>query len=195
MRTILHVGVLIALISLFGCDQNPFRTVKPTENPVTNFLDSETGNTISTRTTGPWELGMVFSSSVNGKITKIGSRMPEPGTYRIIIWDFDSKQALRQKSISQTAADKLEMTDVEWLTLTPNKKYVISINSQGDGINKKYAVVNKTGGVEFLPFARGSILVYNTCSRNTATPAFPDGTQNVKNELYGFVDFMFEADN
>lgn len=194
MRIILQAGVSFALICVLGCTQNPFRNVKPVVTPVTTFLDTETGNAINTRTTGPWELGTVFSTSVNGKITKIGSKMPEPGVYRVIIWDFDSKQALRQKSVTQTAADKLEMTDLEWLVLTPNKKYVISINSQADGVSRKYSVVTKSGSAEFLPFSRGSVLVYNTCARNTATPAFPDGTQNIKNELYGFVDFSFVTD-
>lgn len=194
MRTILQTGVFCALICVLGCTQNPFRNVKPVVTPVTTFLDTETGNAINTRTTGPWELGTVFSASVNGKITKIGTKMPEPGVYRVIIWDFDSKQALRQKSVTQTAADKLEMTDVEWLVLIPNKKYVISINSQADGVSRKYSVVTKAGSAEFLPFSRGSVLVYNTCARSTATPAFPDGTQNIKNELYGFVDFSFVAD-
>ncbi|MCY7357904.1 MAG: hypothetical protein LH609_10645 [Rudanella sp.] len=115
-------------------------------------------------------------------------------SYRVIVWDFDTKQVLRQKTIEQTAPDKLTMNDIESLALTANKKYVISVNSQSGGTNKKYAYAYKTGGGEFMPFTKGSILIYNACYRNTATALFPDTTPNIKSELYGYPEFTFIPD-
>lgn len=192
MRTGLLFGMLLGVAILNGCATK--ETVKPTENAVTNFISAESSITSGTRTSGPWELGVVFSSSVAGKLTQVGSKMPEPGSYRIVIWDFDTKQVLRQKTVEQTTPDKLTLNDVESLALTANKKYVISINNQSGGANKKYAFAYKTGSSDFMPFTKGSILVYNACYRNTATALFPDVVSNVKYELYGYPEFTFIPD-
>ena len=192
MKTIFICGLLLGAVSLNGCGNKD--TVKPSENNLTTFVGSESTLTSSTRTSGPWELGVVFSASVAGKLTQVGSKMPEPGSYRIIVWDFDTKQLLRQKTVEQTTPDKLTLDGVESLALVANKKYVISINSQSAGANKKYAFAQKTGGADFMPFTKGSTLVYNACFRNTATPLFPDATTNVKYELYGYPEFTFIPD-
>jgi hypothetical protein len=194
MKTVWMYGLLlVGAISLNSC-QKKEEDAKPAENTLTSFMSAENAITSGVRTSGPWELGVVFSSSVAGKLTQLGSKMPEPGTYRVIIWDFDTKQVLRQKTIEQTAPDLLTLSDVESLALTSNKKYVISVNTQSSGANKKYAFASKSGTAEFMPFTKGSILVYNACYRNTATPLFPDATANVKYELYGYPEFTFIPD-
>lgn len=186
---------LICLLSFAGltaCKKSD--ATKPVENTITSFITSETALTAGTRASGPWELGLVFSASVAGKITQVGAKMPEPGTYRVIIWDFDSKQLLRQKTIEQTSPDKLTLDGIDALALTANKKYVISINSQSAGTNKKYGFVYKTNSAEFMPFTKGSILVYNACYSGVATATFPNTTPNVKYEMYGFPEFTFIPD-
>ena len=193
MKKVLIVGLMLGAASLTSCSSKK-DTVKPTENGVTTYLSTENTVTSGVRTSGPWELGVVFSSSVAGKLTQVGSKMPEPGTYRLIVWDFDSKQLLRQKNIEQTAPDKLTLDGVESLALTANKKYLISINSQSGGTNKKYTYAYKTGGGAFMPFTKGSILVYNACYANTATALFPSAVSNVTSELYGYPEFTFIPD-
>lgn len=194
MKTTRIYAFLVAgLLSLPGCSPKE-EAAKPAENTLTNFMSSESSLSASVRASGPWELGLVFSASVAGKITQLGAKMPEPGTYRLIIWDFDTKQVIRQKTVEQTAPDKLTLDAIDPLALTPNKKYVISVNSQSGGANKKYGVAYKTAGGDFMPFTKGSILVYNACYRNSATPVFPDAAVNVKYEAYGFPEFTFIAD-
>lgn len=192
MRKELFFGMLLGAACLTSCSKKD--TVKPAENALTTFLSTENTVTSGVRTSGPWELGIVFSSSTAGKLTQVGSKMPEPGTYRIIVWDFDTKQVLRQKTVEQTTPDKLTLDGIESLALTANKKYLISINSQSTGTNRKYGVAYKTGGGDVMPFTKGSILVYNACYRNTATALFPDTTPNVKSELYGYPEFTFVPD-
>lgn len=194
MKSIALCGLLMAgLLSLTSC-QKKEDAAKPAETPITSFMTSETSVTTGTRTSGPWELGIVMSASTAGKITQVGSRMPDPGNYRIIIWDNDTKQILRQKTISQTAPATLTLGDVESLSVAANKKLLISINSQADGVVKKYGYAYKTGGTEFLPFTKGNILVYNACYTSTATATFPNQTINVKYEMYGFPELTFIAD-
>ena len=192
MKQIFLYGLLLSAVSLSGCGNKD--TAKPAENSLTAFVGTESTLTSGIRSSGPWELGVVFSTSVAGRITQVGSKLPEPGSYRIIIWDFDTKQVLRQKTVEQTTPDKLTLDGVESLALVPNKKYVISLNTQSAGATKKYAYAAKTGGADFMPFTKGSILVYNSCYRSTATPVFPDATANVKFELYGYPEFTFIPD-
>ncbi|QJD79904.1 DUF4082 domain-containing protein [Spirosoma rhododendri] len=194
MKSILLVGLTVAgLLSLNSC-QKGGDTAKPAENPVTSFMTSETTITTDTRTSGPWELGIVLSASTAGKITQVGSRMVDPGNYRIIIWDNDTKQILRQKTISQTAPNTLTMGDIESLAVAANKKLMVSINNQADGVTKKYNYAHKGSSLEFMPFTKGNILVYNSAYRQTGTATFPDQTINVKYEMYGFPEITFIAD-
>ncbi len=186
-------AVLFGVASLNSCKDK--EEAKPAENAITTFLTDENGISDGTRSSGPWELGVVFSASAPGRITQLGSKMPEPGTYRVIVWDFDSKEILRQKTVEQTAPDYLTFGSIEALTLTANKKYVISINNQSAGTNKKYSYAYKTsGGGDFMPYTKGSILIHNSCYKLIATASFPDQTPGVKYELYGLPEFTFIQD-
>ena len=182
MRTIMIAAVLFGVASLNSCKDK--EEAKPAENAITTFLTDENGISVGTRSSGPWELGVVFSASAPGRITQLGSKMPEPGTYRVIVWDFDSKEILRQKTVEQTAPDYLTFGSIEALTLTANKKYVISINNQ----------YKTSGGGDFMPYTKGSILIHNSCYKLIATASFPDQTPGVKYELYGLPEFTFIQD-
>jgi hypothetical protein len=194
MKTTLFYFLFLAVgvMGLNSCSKSS-DSVKPAETPITSFL-SGTAVSAGVRTSGPWELGLIFSTSVAGKITQLGSKMPEAGSYRVILWDADTKALLRQKTVEQTASDKLALADIEPLTTEANKKYLVSINSQSGGANKKYGYVYKTGGGDFMPFVMGSVLVQNACYSGVATPTFPNSTQNVKYEFYGYPEFTFIPD-
>jgi hypothetical protein len=190
MKKLLIPFFFVGLL-LNACKKDDTVAVKPSENPVTSFLSGSSTVVSGVRTSGPWELGLVFSSSVDGKITQVGSKMPDPGSYRIIIWDNDTKAVLRQKTIEQSAPLTLTMENIEALPLTANKNYVISINSQSGGVNKKYSYAYKTAGGDFMPFSKGSILILNSCYSLVSTATFPSTTTNIKSEFYGFADFTF----
>lgn len=194
MKTIMLCGLLLAsLMSLNGCQKSE-NEVKPAETPITSFVTSETALKANTVTSGPWELGITFSPSVAGKITQVGSRMFDPGNYRVTLWDNDTKQILRQKTIAQTAPNALTMVDIEPLPVAVSKKLTLSINSQSDGVNKKVVLLYKEGQPDFMPFAKGNILFYNTSYRQTATALFPEQTIIVKSALYGLPELTFLAD-
>lgn len=183
---------LLGILGLTACKKSD--ATKPAENPITSFMTSETAIQASTRASGPWELGLVFSVSTAGKLTQLGAKMPEPGTYRVIVWDFDSKQLLRQKTVEQTSPDKLTLDGIDALALTANKKYIVSVNSQSAGTNKKYGVASKANSSEFMPFTKGSVLVYNSCYSSVATATYPNAAMNIKSEYYGFPEFTFIPD-
>ena len=184
--------VLFLFLASTSCKKTA--DANPEETPLTSLVKGDATLASGVRTSGPYELGIVFSSSVAGKITKIGSKMPEPGSYRVIIWDNDTKAVLRQKTIEQSSPDVLTMESIDALTVPINKKFLISINSQSGGTNKKYTYYYKTGGGDFLPANKGSILVLNSCYQAVATATFPSATPNVKSEFYGYPEFAFVAD-
>lgn len=191
--------LLVAFLgaSLFACSKSETESeaVKPTENNIAKYVEANAGTLESkTRSSGPWELGVVFSTAAAGKLTQVGTRMPESGSYRVIVWDFDAKTVLRQKTVEQTTPDQLTLADVDALALTPNKKYVISVNSQSGGINKKYFFAAKTGGGDWLPFTKGSVLVHSVGYTLSAAAKFPNEVKDVKYELYGYPEFTFVAE-
>jgi hypothetical protein len=194
MRNTLIVGLLLLLsASLMNCSKTT-DTAKPAENPVTSFLGSTSAVVSGTFIAGPYEIGLIFNSLVAGRLTQVGSKMPEPGTYRITVWDNDTRAVLRQKTVEQTAPDKLTLESIESLPLTANKNYVISINSQSAGTNKKYAYAYKTGGGDFMPFSKGSILILNSVYSGVSTATFPSTSGIVKSEFYGYPEFTFIPD-
>lgn len=197
MNVRILLSALIVAASLSACSKSEAETetVKPTENNIARYVEANAGTIESkTRSSGPWELGVVFSAAAAGKLTQVGTRMPEPGSYRVIVWDFDAKTVLRQKTVEQSTPDQLTLADVDVLALTPNKKYVISVNSQSGGANKKYFFAAKTGGGEIMPFTKGSVLVHSACYTKTAPAVFPNDVKDVKSELYGYPEFTFLPD-
>ncbi|WP_345027107.1 hypothetical protein [Ravibacter arvi] len=192
MKNILTMVLTGLVLSVTSCKEKD--KASPSENAISTFLTAENGITLAPRTSGPWELGVVFSVSKAGKITQLGSKMPDPGIYRVIIWDFETKQLLRQKSIEQTAPDQLVLDGVESLELAVNKRYVVSINSQSAGTNKRYLFARNATSTGFMPFTQGSVLVHSACYIGASTATFPGTVTNVQNELYGLPEFTFIPD-
>ncbi|MFO7256225.1 MAG: DUF4082 domain-containing protein [Bacteroidota bacterium] len=196
-RTWIRFVLLASLPVFLGCkddDKEITPTPKEPENPITTFLEESDDLAEGTRTSGPWELGVLFTASVPGKITQVGSKMPEPGSYRVIIWDYDTEEILRQKTVEQTAPGILKLYDIEPLLIEDNKKYIISINTRDSGVNKPYYYAVKTGGGDFVPFTRGSILVHEACYTSTSAAEMPAAVTDVTYELYGFPEFTFIPD-
>lgn len=126
----LWVCVLLLAASLMGCEKN--ETAKPAENPITTLLSeqSQALKLIRIRENSFQESGVVFSSSLAGKITHLGSKLPDAGIYVVTVWDFDNGQILLQKKVEQEIPDSLSLTDTEAFPLMIGKKYVVSINNR-----------------------------------------------------------------
>lgn len=71
MKTFLISLTLSCLAILSGCDKN--KDTNPLERPITGFVKDTTSIATGTWSTGPWELGIVFSFLVAGKISQLGS--------------------------------------------------------------------------------------------------------------------------
>jgi hypothetical protein len=98
MKNLWVYGLLLLAASLTSCDKN--EAAKPAENPITTLLSeqSQALKLVKLRENSFRELGVVFSSSVAGKLTQLGSKLPDAGIYLVTVWDFDSGQVLLQKN-------------------------------------------------------------------------------------------------
>lgn len=187
--------LLAACLLLAGSCKNKEKT-NPAERNITSYIYENDQLTVAFRSIGPWELGLRFSLDKPGKITELGSRMPDPGEYRVSIWDVETKSLLRQKKVEQTAPDQLEMAAIVPLEVTPEKFYVISISSAGNaGEAKRYHYARSNGAsANFLPATQGSVTLVSSLYMSTSESKYPEGVIDIRNEVYGFPEFTFIPD-
>ncbi len=184
----------ISAVAFTSCKKKNEDTPKPVvkevsliENafPESNFIITKEGS-------GSYEYGVKFSMSRAGKISKLGSNMPDVGNYRVTLWDADSKVILTQANINQTIRAKLFFTDIIPFTITVGKDYYITVQS----INKGWFEVRKAGGGNITyPMVSGSMTIkqYGYKASADGTPAaFP--TSFPTDYYAGFTDLEFIQD-
>lgn len=166
---------------------------KPSEKPVSSLVTSVTLTT-QTVNSGGWETGVYFTVSKPGKITELGAKMPEVGTYNVTLWDATTKTVLRQKAIEIGTPEKQVFLPIDPLAVTDKtKQFVISMNNYSAGVPKKYYYM--TGSATLMPAAQGSILLLKkgNVSISSETPKFP-GSELITNVISGYPDFTFVPD-
>lgn len=193
MKNLWACGLL--LTSLMSCTKN--EAVKPAENPITTLLSEQAPalTLVQFRSTGFREMGVVFSSAVAGKLTQVGSKLPDAGIYVVTIWDFDSGQVLQQKTVEQEVPDKLTIVDTDVIPLTISKKYVISINNKS-GLRSQgsFTQAFKKSGGNILPDTKGSITLHGSRYGSGSKTAFPTTALSQFSLLEGVPEFTFIPD-
>ncbi|QHV94570.1 DUF4082 domain-containing protein [Spirosoma endbachense] len=195
MKNLKVCGLLLLMASLTSCSKN--ETAKPAENPITTLLSEQLQalKLVGIRENSFRESGVVFSSSVAGKLTQLGSKLPDAGIYVVTVWDFDSGQVLLQKTVEQEVPDKLTLIDIAVLPLTINKKYLISINNKsGQRSQGSYTQAFKASGGNVLPATQGNITLHASRSGGGSMVAFPSSSANQFSLLTGFPEFTFIPD-
>ena len=189
-KSLIPFFLLIILIN--ACKKDETTTpAKASESPVAKILEDKTW-TQTTFSNGPFELGYIFSSSVKGKITQVGCRMPELGIYTVSIWEEGTKKLVRQKTVEQSSPEKFTLVAVDELVIEKDVKYVISVNTAIGGIKKSYfQISNSTANI--FPIVRGSIVIQKTVYNSGAIPAFP-ATGSYLDKIFGYADFTFVPD-
>lgn len=181
----------IILFSLFSC-QEP---AQPVEEGFTSFLADSTMKIKITATNNPvyYEFGLRFQVLKEGQVVKVGTRLPNAGTYRVSIWDFTEKTVLLSQNVTQSQANTQAWADISGLAIKPEKEYFISVVS-----NNWNDALPKAGGNILYPIIKGSVKVlgfgYASQTSATATPRLPNETNNTKS-ISGFVDFGFISNN
>ena len=178
---------LFASLAIFSCSKSS--DAVPAETPLTSFLADSTVK-ITKQSGGYFEYGQKFQSIKAGKITRLGVRNPNPGTYRVAIWDADTKTVVATKTVEQTTANTQSWNDISPLSIEANKKYYVTYLS-----NNWFYVTPKTGGNFSYPFTKNNIifLAYGyALSAVSALPKYP--TNEPASYIAGYVDFTFQPD-
>ena len=150
---------------------------------------------ISGGVTSPFEFGNKFYASRNGKITKLGCKMPVPGNYRVSLWNFTTTDLITATTIITTDSTQFQYNDISAVEITANTRYVISFNNTISSVPKRYFLYYKypLGLTSIYPFTIGSITFETLQEKASAVSVFPDVVNPSDQTVLGGVpDMQFE---
>jgi hypothetical protein len=186
-KILMIIGLILALLT--ACTKKTTPTPKPEVTPVQKAESQSVyyyrylNNGYATS----YEHGITFSSNANGKITKVGGKVPKAGNYRITVWDDSSKNVITTTNVN------LDSLSYKYVNITPinvraNKRYVVSINILKDAFE-----IRDNSGIDFMPFYADGITIHYYSDSKTSTQTFPD-RQTYLFKIAGLVDFVFVED-
>lgn len=187
MKRIIAVTLIAYSSFLLSCKNTPV----PIEEGFTSILADSTMNIQVTATNNQtyYEFGFKFQVLKDGKIAKLGTKLPNAGSYRVSIWDAESKTVLLEKVVNQTQANKQHWVNISLLPIIKDKEYLISVlaNNWNDAFQKTGKAIEypiEKGNIKLLQFA------YTSQPSSSSPPKFPNMTDNYYS-ISGFVDFGF----
>jgi hypothetical protein len=180
--------VTAALVVLFAACKK--EQTSPEEQAMGAFLADSTTRVVRGNY-NKFEIGYRFYASRRGRITKLGTRLPEPGIYSVSLWDFDTQVLLVQQKVVQTAAGVLKLENIPPVAVQSNRKYVVSVYYDATP-KAAYVITNQDYTSGMLPFTKGSLTVVNAQFRNADQSMFPNTINNVG--IFGYPEVVFVAD-
>lgn len=174
-------------------DPDPVPAPKPVETaPINKTFFLNTPVSIAATGSGNFEYGMKFTVTQPGKVTKLASRMPQAGTYRITLWDASTtpKTVLATANITQ-GAGALTYQAITPASLTTGKDYMVTVWSSGQW----YEIRPLAPAAAFTyPIVIGSISIsgYQWVSSASTPQSFP--TNPATDYVAGLADFEFQPD-
>ena len=187
------LAALLLCGSFFSsCSKDEDSTPPPAEAaPVTRQFFVNTPVTIAATGSGNYEYGMKFTVTRNGRVTKLASRMPQAGDYRITLWDASAspKTVLASATITQ-AAGALTFQSITPVNLVTGKDYLVSVWHSG-----QWYEIRPLGASTFTyPMTVGSItLTGYQWVGSVATPqSFPTNVET--SYVAGMADLEFQPD-
>ncbi|MCB0507489.1 MAG: DUF4082 domain-containing protein [Bacteroidetes bacterium] len=195
MKKITYFLSLMLTITLATISCTKDGTNTTIENPAkTTISNNLVVDSVVTLVNSSWEFGNKFYSSKNGKITKLGCRTPEIGSYRVSLWDFSTQNLITATTIAITDTSQFKYNDISPVDITANTRYVISINNTSGGVAKRYYIYfNKTNITNIYPFTTGSITYETVQEKSSSISIFPEVVNgNDQKYFAGIPDFQFE---
>lgn len=178
----------LALISACKKDDKP----KIEESPFFLFFD-QPAITIDTTpvAASTWEYGFKFSPLENGKITKLGLKLPVTGEFPVKLWDLSGTTpvVLRNQKITSTVVHGPAFVEISPVAVSKNAQLGISILA-----NSFYRLQKKDASAFTFPVAAGNIqiLSFNEEMRNASLDTFPPSPNTTR--VAPCVNIVFIAD-
>lgn len=143
-----------------------------------------------------YEMGFKFSVTQPGKVTKMGVKTPDIGTYRVTLWDADTKSVIATASCNHQNATTFTTVAIGQTPLLPSKNYYITFRTLNQN---RYSIEPKTGSKINYPIALGSIVISEygyaatpASTNNGNTPSYPNYFETTF--ARGFPEFEFQPD-
>lgn len=188
--------VFTFLTSSCSKDDEPTPTpvvAKPLEkSPIMKALLIDNEFTMNATGSGNYEYGLKFQVTQNGKITRLGCKMPTAGTYRVSIWDgsVTPKTVLGSTNVTISAGGTAFVSISSPISLSTGKDYFCTIWS-----NTNWYQFNKPGGGSITyPMVEGSVKImgYQWVSSAQTPQTFPTNTDITY--IAGLMDFDFQPE-
>jgi hypothetical protein len=132
--------------------------------------------------TATYELGLKFTSSLSGKVTKIKVKTPSTGSKRVSLWRASDGALLGTYFVNATSTTEFSAADVN-IAISGGQQYVISVN-----LDRYYRNWEGT----MFPANSGSITILSSQYKGGAAQVFPNAVQNITDGVFGLIDFDFQ---
>jgi hypothetical protein len=128
----------------------------------------------------------------NGTITKLGCCSGNKGTFTVSFWDFETTSLLAATSITVTDTLQYFYKNITPISITANKRYVVSMNNSSGGSAKDYWIYYRKSGpgtiyANIYPFTSGNVTYEDARFKETSSPSF-------HNSLLSPWSFICQAD-
>ena len=194
-KNIFFVTFLSGMLALaVSCKKTEtvYTPASPESAPISTTFFVNRPTTITASGSGTYEYGCKFSVTKNGKITKLGSKMPPSGSYRVTLWEIgaSSQTVIGQTTITQAAGTLTFNALATPVAVTTGKDYMVTIWSSGNW----YEIRPLGGGSFTYPITTGSITVkgYQWIGTPQTPITFPTNAETTY--VAGLADFEFQAD-
>lgn len=193
--------IFLTYISIMGCKENstqpPISASKKQETPLQTLVANKTFDTVIVNgEIDAREQGFRFSSLKNGNIIKLGCYMPNNLTYRVSLWDCDTKDLITAIPIKVIDSTKFNYQDIIPISIKANKEYLITINNRINNNPEKVFVLGIKSTVYneiTFPIKTGLITIEAEHMAPSETLIYPT-SEFIVYKLYGIPDFVFEPE-
>lgn len=195
MKTKLFIAIMLSAILFIDVSCKKTETIYTAPSPESASLSTtylvNAATTVTATGSGNYEYGFKFSVNRNGKITKLGSKMPTAGSYRVTLWEVgaSTQTVIGQATITQ-GAGILTLNSITAVPVTTGKDYFVSIWS-----NTNWYEIRPLGVSSFTyPITTGSVIIkgYQWIGAPQTPIVFPTNSDN--SYVAGLADFEFQAD-
>ncbi|MCB9034495.1 MAG: DUF4082 domain-containing protein [Chitinophagales bacterium] len=193
------LSVFVAITLLTSCKKEEITIKTITETPISTITnEKQMVDTFYATNFTNFEMGFEFYASIDGKITKLGCKMPETGNYIVSLWDVETKSVLAQTQVAVSNTNIFTYKElISSVEIMARKRYIVSVNNTSGGVNKKYYVYYNTNGVDIglsiYSFTKSKITLLNYRDQQSTIPIFIESfNPNVQHYLVGVADFEFQ---
>lgn len=182
--------MLFSLAFFVSCKENDTKPVE--ESPFFVFFDQSAimiDTTPVSATT--WDYGFVFNPLVNGKITKLGVKLPVTGEFTVVLWDLSGSTpvALKEQKISSTTIHTPAFVEVSPVAVQKDAKFGITVLA-----NSFYRIQKQNASPFSFPLVVDNIRIvsFNEQMNQTGIAALPTVANDTR--VAPCVNVVFVAD-